>query len=144
MYTDYSFCQAVKYWTSKGYPGWMVHLVYDVGCSWFINFFKRVAENSTLSWDDRMKVIVSVGKWHLSAHVDSCFCQFSLNFVTGAGLIDGEVMETIWSQLNAMAIMARAMTAGHRRAVINRQLGDMNFKKMISMGMMSLSIQLLS
>ena len=118
----------------------MVHLVYDVGCSWFIHFLERVAENDTLSWDEKMKLIVSVGKWHLAAHVDGCFTQFSLNFVQGAGVVDGEIMETVWSKLNSTGITARAMTAGHRRVAINRQIGDINFKKMISMGMLSLFI----
>jgi len=134
MYTDYSFCQAAGFGTEKGKPSLPVHLIYDAACSWIINFFQRVAENNTLSFDEKTSLVVAVGKWHLAAHVDSCFCQFSLNFIKGAGHIDGEVMETVWSQLNGSAITARSMTAGHRRTALNKQIGDINFKKMISMG----------
>jgi hypothetical protein len=48
--------------------------------------------------------------------------------------MDGEIMETVWSQLNSPAMTAHAMTIGHRRQFLNEQIGDMNFKKMISMG----------
>jgi hypothetical protein len=134
MYSDYSFCQAVKYLTKKGAPSWAIQLIYDISCSWFKNFLKRVEENDTLVWDEKLELIVAVGKWHLANHVDGCFVQHSLNFMKGAGHVDGEIMETVWSQLNGPATTARSMTAGHRRAALNIQIADMNFKKLIAMG----------
>jgi len=134
MYSDYSFCQAVKFGTQKGEPALPVGFTYDIACTWWINFLERVRENPTLDFDETTDVIVAVGKWHLAGHVEGCFNRYSLNFVKGAGRIDGEIMERVWSQLNGPAITARSMTDGHRRAALNTQIADMNFKKMISMG----------
>jgi hypothetical protein len=134
MYVDYSFCQAAKYGTKEGEPPLGIRGAYDVACQWWKYFLRRVAENPTLTFDEKVDIIVGVGKWHLSAHVKGCFCQWSLNFIKGAGYMDGETMETVWSQLNPAAITARSMTHGHRRTALNEHIGDMNFKKMISMG----------
>jgi len=32
-----------------------------------------------------------------------CFPKFSLNFVEGAGEVDGEILETLWSPLDEVA-----------------------------------------
>jgi len=44
-------------------------------------------------------LIPAVGKFHLAAHVPSCFAKFSLNFVQGAGQLDGEILETLCQSL---------------------------------------------
>jgi len=109
-------------------------LVYDIGCEWWINFLKRVEICDGLTWDVKRKLIVAVGKWHLAVHVKDCFCKFSLNFIIGAGHLDGEIMETVWSQLNAPGRAARAMSLAYRQQFLDHHIRDMNFKKMISMG----------
>jgi len=134
MYVDYSFCQAAKYGTKEGEPPLGAWGSYDVACQWWKQFLKRVTENPTLTFDKETDITFGVGKWHLAAHVKECFCQWSLNFIKGVGHMDGETMETVWSQLNPAAISARSMTLGHRRAELNKHIGDINFKKMISIG----------
>jgi hypothetical protein len=135
IYSDFSFCQAVKYWQKHGNLDKLAALLnYDIGCQWWINFLWRTANCPELDWDERMKLIVAVGKWHLAAHVKDCFCQFSLNFIKGAGHLDGEIMETIWSKLNEPGRTARSMTLAYRSEFLNRFIQDINFKKMLSMG----------
>lgn len=63
-----------------------------------------------------------------------CFCKFSLNFILGAGHLDGEIMETIWSKLNEPGRTARSMSLAHREEFLNHFIRDINFKKMLSMG----------
>jgi hypothetical protein len=111
-----------------------VLLVYDIGCEWWINFLKRVTLSPGLTWDKKRGLIVAVGKWHLAAHVKECFCKFSLNFIKGAGHLDGEIMETVWSKLNQPGRTARSMSLAYREEFLNRFIRDMNFKKMVSMG----------
>jgi len=135
MYTDYSFCQAARFGAKEEHLALPITLAYDIGCDWSKNFYRRAAQNDTLRFDQRVGLSVAVGKWHLASHVEGCYNKFSLNYMKGVGHMDGEIMETVWSQLNGRAIGARCMTLGHRRAVLNRHIGDMNFKKMISMGM---------
>ena len=52
----------------------------------------------------------------------------------GAGQIDGEIMETLWSLFNKFAIMARAMTKAHREEILNDHMRDVNWKKIVGMG----------
>ena len=52
-------------------------------------------------------------KFHLADHVDGCFSKWSLNFMKGAGHIDGEIMETLWSGMNKVSGAARSMSKAH-------------------------------
>src|SRR5215510_1171506 len=134
MYSDFSFCQAAKYRTQDGDATLPKLLIYDIGCGWCRNFLRRVTESDTLCFNEMAELIVAVGKWHLSSHIQDCYHKFSLNFIKGAGHWDGEIMETVWSQLNPAAITACSMTISHRQETLNQYMRDMNFKKMISMG----------
>src|SRR5271154_815504 len=73
---DYSICQAMKY-NTEGME--YVLLIYDICCQWCQNFLQRVANSPFLSLPDSMKIIPAVGKFHLGAHIRSCFPLFSLN-----------------------------------------------------------------
>src|ERR1700730_1803507 len=61
------------------------------------NFTKWLELNHTMNFNEFIDFIVAVGKFHLGAHVKECFFKYSLNFITGAGQVDGEIMETLWS-----------------------------------------------
>lgn len=138
QYSDFSFCQAVK--TTRGTHPLPVHQIYDIACQSSVKFAERVAHSEGLSWEDGVRLIALVGKWHLAGHVDGCFARHSLNFVRGVGNVSGEIVETNWSSLNSAAIMARVMSSGHRTEFLTRHLVDVNFKKMISMGELALHI----
>ncbi|KAI6002611.1 hypothetical protein F5J12DRAFT_682482, partial [Pisolithus orientalis] len=47
-----------------------------------------------------LEIISAVGKFHLAAHKHSCFLRYSLNFVKGAGHLDGEILETLSAPFN--------------------------------------------
>jgi Kyakuja-Dileera-Zisupton transposase len=77
---------------------------------------------------------VAVGKFHLGVHVKSCFWKHTLNFIPGAGHLDGEIMETVWALLNVIAPATRYMSLGHRWEILNDFMRHFNFKKLVSMG----------
>jgi hypothetical protein len=132
MNIDYSICQAL------GHNSCGLHealIVYDVACQWSIHFEERVDESGYLNLPEGLKYIPAVGKFHLAAHVEGCFAQFSLNFVQGAGQQDGEVLETLWSGLNKAAGSTRAMTKPHRQEMLDAHILDSNWKKHVNMGM---------
>ena len=109
-------------------------IIYDICCQWSRNFLKRVMGSPSLSVPASMRIIPAVGKFHLGAHVRSCFPQFSLNFVLGAGQQDGEILETLWSNLNKVSSSIRAMSKAHRHEVLDDFMRDSNWKKMTGMG----------
>lgn len=124
---DYSICQALK-----RFPGHVQALiVYDICCQWSIHFRQRVSESEFLELYDSLEIIGAVGKWHLAAHIPECFPKFSLNFVKGAGEVDGEILETLWSGLDEVAGMAQAMSIAHHQEVIDEHMKDSNWRKII-------------
>ena len=109
-------------------------MIYNVGCQWIINFLQRLKESCHLSVHEKMKLIVAVGKFHLSAHIQECFVKYSLNFVQGAGQLDGEIMETLWSPFNSILGLARTMSMASRHQLYDDHIRDSNFKKIVGIG----------
>lgn len=82
-----------------------------------------------------MEITPAVGKWHLAAHISECFYKFSLNFIQGAGQVDGEIMETLWSVLDEVAGLTQGMSVAHRQEVLDDYMNDSNWKKVTRIGM---------
>ncbi|KIM74284.1 hypothetical protein PILCRDRAFT_14546 [Piloderma croceum F 1598] len=125
---DYSICQALK-----RFPHHVQALIiYDICCQWSLHFRQRVSESKFLELFDSLEIIGAVGKWHLAAHILECFPKFSLNFVEGAGEVDGEILETLWSPLDEVAGLTQAMSIPHAQEVIDDHMNDSNWQKIIS------------
>jgi hypothetical protein len=126
---DYSICQALK-----RFPHHVQALIiYDICCQWSLHFRQRVSESKFLELFDSLEIIGAVGKWHLAAHIPECFPKFSLNFVEGAGEVDGEILETLWSPLDEVAGLTQAMSIPHAQEVIDDHMNDSNWRKIIRM-----------
>ncbi|KAG1877467.1 hypothetical protein F4604DRAFT_1680133 [Suillus subluteus] len=128
MNMDYSICNAVKY--PSGDIGSAL-IIYDVACQWSIHFRERVDQSYHLSLPPSIKILPAIGKFHLSAHKLLCFPRFSLNFITGAGHIDGEILETLWAPFNKISPTSRSMTLAHRKEVLDDHMRDSNWKKLV-------------
>ncbi|KAI6094266.1 hypothetical protein EV401DRAFT_1896361 [Pisolithus croceorrhizus] len=111
MNADYSICNALGY-HSESITKALV--IYDVGCQWSVNFRSRV-NNSPSLLPPALEIVPAVGKFHLAAHKLSCFLRESLNFIEGAGHLDGEILETLWAPFNKISPTARSMTQAHRQ-----------------------------
>jgi Kyakuja-Dileera-Zisupton transposase len=132
MNIDYAICNALKY-NSRGLLEALA--IYDIGCQWIIHFLKRLKDSSHLSIPDMMTLLVGVGKFHLSAHVRECFVKYSLNFIHGAGQLDGEILETLWTPFNSMSKSARTMTLASRQQLYDDHMRDSNWRKIVGIGM---------
>ena len=129
---DFSVCNALNF-NSHGLPEGL--LIYDVNCQYLVHFDDRLEQLSDyLSLDPGMKLLGAIGKFHLADHVDSCFCKWTLNFMKGAGHIDGEIMETLWSGMNKVSGAARSMSKAHRQENLDDYMRDWNWKKTVGMG----------
>lgn len=135
---DYSVCNGLNF-NAKGLPESVY--IYDVNCQHCIHFVDRVRGMSEyLSIDDDTKLFGAIGKFHLADHVDSCFSKWSLNFMKGAGQIDGEIMETLWSGMNKVSGAARSMSKSHRQETLDDYMRDSNWKKTVAIGKFFLPI----
>ena len=73
----------------------------------------------------------AVGKWHLATHICECFPKFTLNFVEGAGQVEGKILETLWSRMDEVVGLAQAMLIAHHQETVDEHLNDNNWEKII-------------
>lgn len=76
-----------------------------------------------------------MGVWHIYGHVLECFSRFSPLYAYRCGIVDGEIVETLWSILNNILGSCRGMSLAHREETINFKISDMNSKKIVKSGL---------
>ncbi|KAI6118046.1 hypothetical protein F5141DRAFT_1000067, partial [Pisolithus sp. B1] len=130
MNTDYSICSALGYGSERITKALVI---YDVGCQWSVNFWSRVKNSPSLLLPPALEIVPAMGKFHLAAHKLSCFPRYSLNFVKGAGHLDGEILETLWAPFNKISPTARSTTQAHRQEVYDDHMRDSNWKKLVGL-----------
>ncbi|KAF4584651.1 hypothetical protein EYR38_001880 [Pleurotus pulmonarius] len=135
---DFALSEAMKFFTSqkKGPLQPAITVIYDVMCQYGVHLEQRLEDGPFLE-KPTMPIQKAIGKFHLGAHIDSCFSKFSLNFLRGAGHTDGEVLETLWAPLNKIAGSTRSMTLAHRQEVLDDCAYDSNWKKITNLSMLS-------
>lgn len=137
---DYSVCNALNWMTAGLHEA---GVIYDVYCAYGVHFKDRLHDlPQYLYIDPDLRIFGGIGKFHLADHVDSCFSKWSLNFMKGAGHIDGEIMETLWSGMNKVSAAARSMTKAHRQETLDDYMRDANWKKTVGIGKYHLSFPL--
>ena len=78
------------------------------------------------TWE-RKEIVTMHGHWA------ECYSWCAPLFISGVGWIDGEVLETLWSLLNIVSGSTRGMTSSHQQELLDFQMNDSNFMKMIRM-----------
>ena len=124
---DYSICQVLQQFSNHN----QALIIYDICCQWIMHFREQVSTLEWLKMSDLLDIIGVVGKWHLAAHIPSCFLKFTLNFVEGATQVDGEIMETLWSGLDEVAGLSQAMSLAHYQETIDEYMNDSNWRKIV-------------
>ena len=137
---DYSLCNALNYNMIDKEKLWAIIealIIYDVACQFWINFVKRIQGSPILQGFfallTGLNMLWAVGKFHLAAHKEDCYASYSLNHIEGAGQVDGETMEPLWSRLNAIFTMGRAMSHAGRQELTDSGFSHETFKKIAAM-----------
>jgi hypothetical protein len=130
MNMDYALSYAANYHTAGLNQ---IITFYDINCQYHKHLHARMDKGAYLSLPWAVKIIPGIGLWHIHGHQDSCYCRYAPTFIPGAARIDGEIMETLWASLNIISPSARGMGTPHRKEVLDFQMGDCNFMKMIRM-----------
>jgi hypothetical protein len=130
---DYAVCKALNGKSMVGINRAL--LVYDIFCQWWINFVARVNHSPYLSIPEGLELLGGIGDFHVKGHVIDCFARFTLQFIIGAGIIDGEILETLWAVLNETSRSAKGSTLAHRSEILDDHMNHSNWKKLIGMGM---------
>lgn len=133
MNMDYSLSQAMKTMNLNGLKNVLV--LYDIMCQYFKKLGTRFAENDYLELPEGVKLIPGIGLFHVHGHQPSCLVRYAPSFIKGAGQVDGEIIETLWSTLNDTSRSARTATLAHRAEMLDDHMNDSNWKKLTKIGM---------
>ena len=95
---DYSLTQGIQNSNVTGLKSILV--IYDVMCQYYKRLHDRVDESNYLSLPNDVNMHLGIGLFHVGGHVSKCFPWFSPSLITGAGQVDGEILESLWSVLN--------------------------------------------
>ncbi|KIN94587.1 hypothetical protein M404DRAFT_34874 [Pisolithus tinctorius Marx 270] len=127
---DYSLANALRY-NMTGINH--VLCFYDINCSYMKNLRTWVRNSAFIDIPDSMQIMPGIGMWHVHGHKQECYARYAPLFMQGAGWVDGEIIETLWSLLNIASTSARGMSSPHRQELLDFQISDCNFMKMICM-----------
>jgi hypothetical protein len=133
MNKDWSLCEALAT-TNIGEILRILH-IYDINCQYCRHLRERIRANHLLHIPDHVELIHAIGLFHVHGHKDECLYRWATSYVPGTGVVDGEVMETLWSVLNTISASTRTASLAHRTEVLDDHMNDNNWKKMLQIGM---------
>ncbi|KAI6004934.1 hypothetical protein EDD15DRAFT_2155191, partial [Pisolithus albus] len=136
---DYSLSNALGY-NMTGIKN--VLCFYDINCSYMKNLRKRVDNSPFLHIPSSLQIVLGIGIWHVHGHKQECYARYAPLFLQGSGWVDGEIIETLWSILNIVSTSTRGMSSPHCQELLDFQMNDSNFMKMIRIAVDSLSRKL--
>lgn len=135
MNVDWVFAQALN--NTHVAQKSKVLLLYDIWCQYSVNLKKRVRDNPKLQemWRHDIDIDGGIGLFHVHGHREECLFRFATYFIPGASIVDGEVLETLWSMLNQISRSTRSATLAHRAEVLDDHMNDSNWKKLLNISM---------
>lgn len=135
MNVDWAFSEALK--NTNVAKNSKVFLLYDIWCQYSVNLQKRIRDNNLLqkNWRPDLEIDGGIGLFHVHGHREECLFRFATYFIPGASIVDGEVLETLWSVLNQISRSTRSATLAHRAEILDDHMNDNNWKKMLNMSM---------
>ncbi len=131
MNMDYSLSEAMKY-NSDGIKDTLV--MYDIMCQYGVHLRDRFSQSAYLDIPPELNIKEGIGIWHVNGHLPKCYCRFCPLFIDGAGHVDGEIIETLWSSLNEVSGSTRGMTHAHRRELLDDHMNNSNWGKLTRIG----------
>lgn len=102
-------------------------LIYDIVCQYIVHLLDRIG----VHLPEGLDIDAAIGLFHVHAHKDDCFFRFATTFIPGAGVVAGEILESLWSSLNSISPSARTATLAHRAEILDDHASDSNHKKML-------------
>jgi hypothetical protein len=125
---DWAFLEALRTTNVENQQG--VMLIYDIACQYFIHLYDRIGTLLPIG----LEVDRAIGLFYVHGHKDECFFRYATSFIPGSGIVAGEILESLWANLNCITPATRTATLAHRAEIIDDHSCDSNFKKVIGIG----------
>ena len=104
--------------------------IYDIVCQYIVYLLERIGH--LLPPD--LIIDAAIGLFHVHGHKDTCFFRYATSFIPGSGVVAGEILESLWSVLNAVTPAMRTATLAHRAEIMDDHMTESNHKKLLGMG----------
>ena len=117
-------------------------ILYDINCQFSVHLEERF-KAAGYSWPQFESLMLGVGVWHIYGHVLECFSRYSPLYAYRFGIVDGEIVETLWSLLNSILNSCRGMSLAHREETISYAMSDINRTKNIESGEFALFVAII-
>lgn len=104
--------------------------IYDLGCLYGIYLLFRIGDKLPPG----LTIEHAIGLFHVHGHKDECFWRFATSFIVHCGIISGEILESLWSELNSISPTARTASLAHRVEILDDHATDSNYRKMLGIG----------
>jgi hypothetical protein len=124
---DFAFLKALSITGIDPEQG--VLLIYDIACQYFIYLKERIGH----LLPPGLTINQAIDLFHVHAHKDDCFFRFATTFIPGAAIVAGQVIESLWSNLNSISPTVRTATLPHRAEMLDDHACDSNHKKLLLM-----------
>lgn len=124
---DFAFLNALKSTNVSSEQGTL--LIYDIACQYFVHIHDRIGN----ALPRGLEIDSAIGLFHVHAHKDECLFRYATSFIPGAGIVAGEILESLWSSLNSISPTARTATLAHRAEMLDDHATDSNHKKLLGM-----------
>jgi hypothetical protein len=108
-------------------------LIYDIVCEYGIYMDSHFLNHPGLSLLEGLEVIKAIGLFHVHGHILECLHWYAMTYIPSLGVINGEILETLWAVINKTACSTCEATIAHRTEVLDDHIGDSNWKKTINM-----------
>jgi Kyakuja-Dileera-Zisupton transposase len=93
---DWGLLQALKTTNVDDHQGAM--LIYDIACQYMVHLRDRIGHLLPPALD----IDSAIGLFHVHGHKDIFFFRYATLFIPGAGVVAGEILESLWATLNAV------------------------------------------
>jgi hypothetical protein len=133
MNMDWSLCEALAT-TNIGSIKYVLD-IYDIACQYWQHLLELIKGNPMLRIPEQLQLLHAIGLFHVHGHKDECLYRWATNYVPGAGVVDVEVLETLWSVLNTVSSATRTASLAHRMEILDDHMNNSNWKKMQLIGM---------
>ncbi|KAH9483512.1 hypothetical protein JR316_0002980 [Psilocybe cubensis] len=120
---DFAFLAALA--STGVHPDQGTMVIYDIVCQYIIWLLKRIKDHLP----NGLKIDRAIGMFHVHAHKDECFFRYAPTFIPGAACVCGEILESLWADLNAIFPAACTATLAHRAEILDDHACDSNHKK---------------
>ncbi|KDN33183.1 hypothetical protein RSAG8_13727, partial [Rhizoctonia solani AG-8 WAC10335] len=135
VYMDYAIGSVMQTLMQEGASD--IGVFYDIFCQWGKNLWSRTPQIQLPAGPltHPARFFGGVPKYHLAAHNDACYAQYSLNNMFGIGHLDAEGCEHVWANLNGTSGSTSEKGPGAWTDSLNYCMNDWNWRKMVSMVM---------